>query len=362
MKILHIGKFNQDKANGIRTVLPNHVAEQAKYEEILFQNVLPYILEDIPYQVLFNKKGWPFNIKDKAGNSFIPDLVIFHGFYHFEMIKLSKVLIRKKIPYIIVPHGSLTKKAQSIKRLKKIVGNLVFFNRFQKKARAIQFLSQVEYDNSKVKNDKFIGTNGCILPSKQKQLFNTDKLRFVYVGRLEYHIKGLDILLDAFKLLMDSPYKDKCELHIYGPDYQGQYAYVKQMIAERSLGEIVTLNSAVFGVDKEKTLMESDIFIQTSRSEGMPMGILEALSYGLPCLITVGTTLGEIINKDNAGWVADTNAQSVFECIVQAIEQKQSFYDKSKSARNLIRENFTWEKIAKDTIKMYRNVIEFKGE
>ena len=354
MKILHIGKFNQDRANGIRTVLPNHIAEQAKYEEILFQNVLPYILEDIPYQVLFNKKGWPFNIKDKAGNSFIPDLVIFHGFYHFEMIKLSKVLIRKKIPYIIVPHGSLTKKAQSIKRLKKIAGNVVFFNRFLKKARAIQFLSQAEYDNSKVKNDKFIGTNGCILPSKQKQLFNTDKLRFVYVGRLEYHIKGLDILLDAFKLLMDSPYKDKCELHIYGPDYQGQYAYVKQMIAERSLGEIVTLNSAVFGVDKEKTLLESDIFIQTSRSEGMPMGILEALSYGLPCLVTDGTTLGKYVENNNAGWRAETNAQSVFEQIICAINENDTLNEKSKNARDMIHQHFAWEKVAKDNIASYR--------
>ena len=354
MKILHIGKFNQDKANGIRTVLPNHVAEQAKYEEILFQNVLPYILEDIPYQVLFNKRGWPFNIKDKAGNSFIPNLVVFHGVYHFEMIKLSKVLIRKKIPYIIVPHGSLTKQAQSIKRLKKILGNVVFFNRFLKKACAIQFLSQTEYDNSKVKNNKFIGTNGCIIPSKQKQLFNTDKIKFVYIGRLDYHIKGLDIMLDAFKLLLNTPYKEKCELHIYGPDYQGRYAHVEQMIAERTLNEIVTLNPPVFEVEKENVLLNSDVFIQTSRTEAMPMGILEALSYGLPCVLTVGTTMGDFIKIHEAGWVAETNAQSVFEKIVEVINDKSTLSKKSEGAITLINNNFAWEKVAEDNIRAYR--------
>lgn len=42
-------------------------------------------------------------------------------------------------------------------------------------------------------------------------------------------------------------------------------------------------------------LLQTDLFIQTSRHEGMPMGLLEALSIGVPCLVTVGTSLGHII-------------------------------------------------------------------
>jgi glycosyltransferase involved in cell wall biosynthesis len=141
---------------------------------------------------------------------------------------------------------------------------------------------------------------------------------------------------------------------MYGPDYRGQYDYVKAMIDVRGLNNLVTLHQAVFGAEKEIVLLDSDIFIQTSRTEGMPMGILEAFSYGLPCLITKGTTLGDFVKNYNAGWVAETNAQSVFECLVSAIEGKENFGEKSLGALALINENFAWDKIADNAVKAYQ--------
>ena len=244
-----------------------------------------------------------------------------------------------------------------MKKYKKVLANFLYFNKFIKKARAVQFLSPTEMAQSAVKGDSFIGTNGYILSGRKKQEFNNEKIKFLYVGRLDYHIKGLDIMLDAFKLLMESPYKDQCELHIYGPDYQGRYAHVEQMIAERSLEGAVKLNPAVFGVDKETVLLESDVFVQTSRTEAMPMGLLEALAYGLPCLVTVGTTLGNVIKRYNAGWVAEINVQSVYEQMVAAIKEKKFFQEKSNNARMLIAQEFAWEKIAKETVENYKEFI-----
>ena len=75
--------------------------------------------------------------------------------------------------------------------------------------------------------------------------------------------------------------------------------------------DLVELHEAIDGSEKEAELLSADVFIQTSRSEGMSMGILEALSYGVPCLVTRGTNLGEIIEQYDAGWVAETNAEYV---------------------------------------------------
>ena len=61
---------------------------------------------------------------------------------------------------------------------------------------------------------------------------------------------------------------------------------------KKHLDDIVFYHyGAVFGKVKEKVLLDNDFFILTSRLEGHPMALIEALSYGLPCLVTQGSRL-----------------------------------------------------------------------
>ena len=99
------------------------------------------------------------------------------------------------------------------------------------------------------------------------------------------------------------------------------------------------------------------MFIQTSRFEGMPMGILEALSYGLPCLVTEGTTLGTFVSQNKAGWSCETDASKIAEAMRAAIQEKGTWTQKSDRARHSVSEQFAWERVAEEMIFQYRKYV-----
>ncbi|MBP3197362.1 MAG: glycosyltransferase family 4 protein, partial [Butyrivibrio sp.] len=131
-------------------------------------------------------------------------------------------------------------------------------------------------------------------------------------------------------------------------------------ILEKKIDCFVCLHHAITGKEKKKVLLDSDLFIQTSRHEGMPMGILEAMSYGVPCLITEGTSLGDIVREYNAGWVAETNQESIILTLKRVLEEKDLLNNKSAQARKLVMENYSWAKTSKSAVLEYESLINHK--
>ena len=90
----------------------------------------------------------------------------------------------------------------------------------------------------------------------------------------------------------------------------------------------------------------------------MPCGILEALSYGSPCIITEGTNLVSDLITFDAGYNAGNTVESIADAIKTAVADSKNWSIKGQNAINLIKEKYEWEMIAQDAINRYKELGE----
>lgn len=355
MIILHISEIQTNLDNGVNAVVPKHVLEQGKYAHTALLNVNNVSINGVD-QLEYDSKGdFPQYLPQPFDK---PDLVVFHEVNRIEYIRLYKALLKKGIPYIIVPHGEITKTALRKKWLKKKIAYLLWFNGFIKNAKAIQCLSEGEESRISITKKLFVGSNGLYVPDKQKFSFSETGMKLVYIGRIEMKIKGLDLLVKAMADIAEFARKNGVVLNIYGPDYKGRRKQLEDLIKHFNVGDLIFVNEAIFGEEKEKVLLSNDVFIQTSRSEGLPLGVLESMSYGMPQILTKGTSMLDSLICCDGGYSAGSTVTEIKAAILNAYKDRENWAEKGSRSRSFVISNLCWGKIAQETVEKYRTLLD----
>ncbi len=191
-------------------------------------------------------------------------------------------------------------------------------------------------------NKLLVVKNATLPVFNQKDTDQNQPLKVIALARFA-NPKRIDLMIKSFEQI------NNAELSVAGsgPDFETwkQYIQEKKITNVKLLGEIQSF--AAFN--------EYDAFLLISNSEGLPISAIEAMSAGLPLILSNVGGCPELIN--NNGVLVENNVASIKLGIQNVFNNYQAFQQNSLLLYN---QYFNLDKVKHRYINLYKSLINTK--
>lgn len=358
--LLHLG-YGGIETSTINTA--NALSEKYDVELISFYN-LPesqeqYLNSNISVKYLYN--GGPNKLEFKEAIKRKNIIRIFlEGFKSLDILAKKKVLIIKKIINsnsfaIISTRYDFSKLLNKYgnKNTIKIAqehhyhnNNKKYINILKNKYNNIDYLLAL---TPSLKNDYeiFLKNNKHtkivvipnILSDVSYNISNLNTKNIISIGRL-HEGKRINELINIFSKLKDTDTK----LYIIGNG--DEFDNLKNQIANLKLENRIIMTGYLTKDEQKKYLLNSSVFAMTSISEGLPMVLLEAMNFGIPCIAyRTDTGIGDIISNNKNGFIIENRDENEYINKLNLLLQDKAL--RQKLGQNCIKtcDNYRTDKI-----------------
>ena len=175
---------------------------------------------------------------------------------------------------------------------------------------------------------------------------------FIYVGNV-YPYKNISRLLGAVKILNEEMGFDARLVLVGKIDRFAER--LGQEIVRRGVLRYVLMTGYVPDTDLIDLYRESAAYVHPSLSEGFGLGSVEAMSLGVPVVQSNASCLPEI-GGDAALYFDPLNERDMAEKIAEILKNKKLRDKLSEKGPQRVK-MFSWEKMAKETLKVYEKVL-----
>jgi len=246
------------------------------------------------------------------------DAVIIDGLWQYNVFGVWRALRGTGTPYFVFPHGMLDpwfKRTYPLKHLKKWLywpwaeyrvlrdAQRVFFTCEEEKrlARESFWLYRAREAVASLGIDRAPGDAAA-----QSERFHAQfpglrgKRLLLFMGRL--HVKkGCDLVIEAFARVAGAD--PRLHLVMAGPDQTGWQPALEQRARALGLAKRLTWTGMLSGDLKWGALRAAEVFILPSHQENFGLAVVEALTCGVPVLLSDKVNIWREIAADEAGFV-----------------------------------------------------------
>jgi poly(glycerol-phosphate) alpha-glucosyltransferase len=283
------------------------------------------------------------------------DCLHLHGIWMYPSRAGLKWARKTSRPYIISPHGMLDPWITSRGRLKKAIARLVYERASWRSASVIHALTKIESQgiiNEIYENKCYVIPNFINIPNKID--LTEDKDTYVYIGRI-HKKKNLIELVNGWHHASLS-FGGAFKLKIAGWGDDGDVNELISSIDKLSDSSIEFIGP-IFGQEKDDLLCAARFVILPSLSEGLPMAIIEAWSFGIPTIMTDNCNLPQGY-KSGASIRCGESALSISAALIDSFKLHEDTWQKmSCEARKLVEMQFSFGVVAAEWLKLYLNTI-----
>jgi len=294
------------------------------------------------------------------------DVVHVHGvwMFHCLAVHLRAWLTRK--PYVVTPHGMLEAWIRRRSPLLKAVISTLYQNRFLRDSAVFHLLTEKE----RIDVADFASDGRIRIVSNYVEPFEAPGNRpawwddafarrdiYLFFGRI-HEKKGCLELCTAWDRLCtsDPAFRERSVLVFCG------WVDALQGFEDRVADLRTRHGNAVFagpqyGDDKRRSLAAASFFLLPSKSEGLPMSVLEAWAAGKPVLMTPECNLS--IGFDMGAAIEIGTSEDAIQAGLQAASRLEAARraDMARAARTLVNERYSAPAVGAGLMALYRDAL-----
>ena len=265
------------------------------------------------------------------------------------------------VPYLISAHGMLEPWALANKRLKKLVYAALIERTNVERAACLHALTLAEaqhFIRFGAQSPIAVIPNGVDIPAErdpgaffQRYPALAAKRIVLFLARL-HPKKGLDLLAESWAALA-SDWPD-AHLVIAGPDSEGTQARTERLLEHHNLAHTVTFAGMLSGAIKWSALAAAEAFVLPSFSEGLSVGVLEAMGMGLPVIVTTPCNM-PVVLEQRAGWEMEPAVAPLTRALGEMLSNTPSENRAiGRRGARLVATHYNWPTVARRMEDLYR--------